>query len=189
MPAEYQLSLLPRTVGNAEPRARISLESAQVAMGFIPNLYAAMANSTGLLESYVHGCALFRRESAFMPVEQEVVFLTLSRENGCHYGMAAHSFAADALSKVPKAVTEAIRNGEPVPDAMLAALSTFTAKMVATRGLPSRRDVESFLAAGYGERHMLDIILAIALKTMSSYSSHLCHTPVDGMYASHAWKA
>lgn len=188
MSSEYKLSLAPKTIENAEPRARTALESAQAQLGFVPNMYASMANSPGLLESYLHTYALFRQETGFTPAEQEVIFLTISRENGCHYCVAAHSFIADAMSKVPAAVTEAIREGGEIPDAKLAALSRFTRTMVASRGLPRRKDVETFLAAGYTERHILDIILAIAVKTLSNYSNHLFHTPVDTPFASHAWK-
>lgn len=187
MSSEYRLSLAPKTLENTEPRARSALADAHKQLGFVPNMYAAMANSPSLLESYLHGYALFRAESGFTPVEQEVIFLSISRENGCHYCMAAHSFVADAVSKVPPEVTDAIRDGRPIPDAKLAALSGFTVTLVKTRGRPTRRDVEQFLAAGYSERHILDIILGIAVKTLSNYSNHLFHTPVDGMFASRTW--
>lgn len=188
MSSEYQLSLSPKTIENAEPRAKAVLESAKAKLGFIPNMYAVMVNSPGLLESYQHGYALFREGSGFTPAEQEVIFLTVSRENGCDYCVAAHSFIADNMSKVPPAVTDAIRDGKPIADAKLAALSSFTRIMLESRGRPSRVDVETFLAAGYTERHILEIILAIAVKTLSNYSNHLFHTPVDAMFASRAWK-
>ena len=188
MSSEYRLSLAPKTIDNAEPRAQSALDSARKQLGFVPNMYAVMANSPGLLESYLHTYALFRAESGFTPVEQEVIFLTISRENGCDYCMAAHSFVADNMSKVPPAVTDAIRDGQPIPDGKLAALSGFTVTMVKSRGLPSRRDVEDFLAAGYGERHVLEIILAIAVKTLSNYANHLFHTQVDAVFASREWK-
>lgn len=188
MSSEYQLSLLPKTIDDAEPHAQSALDTARKQLGFIPNMYAVMANSPGLLESYLHSYALFRTESGFSPVEQEVVFLTISRENGCHYCMAAHSFVADVMSKVPPAVTDAIRDGKPIPDAKLAALSAFTITLVKTRGQPSRRDVEHFLASGYSERSILEIILAIAVKTLSNYANHLFHTPVDPVFAGREWK-
>lgn len=47
-------------------------------------MYANMVNSRGLLERYLFGYDRFRKESGFSPAEQEVVFLTISRENGCH---------------------------------------------------------------------------------------------------------
>lgn len=187
MSTEYKLSLSPRTTADAEPRAKSALESAQKSLGFVPNMYAGMANSPGLLDTYLHGYQLFRQESGFTPAEQEVVFLTISRSNGCRYCVAAHSLIADQMSKVPPAVTDAIRDGREIEDAKLAALNAFTRTMVETRGLPARGDVDAFLSAGYSERQVLEIILAIAVKTLSNYSNHLFHTPVDAMFAARAW--
>jgi AhpD family alkylhydroperoxidase len=130
----------------------------------------------------------FRKDSGFTPAEQEVVFLTISRGNGCDYCVAAHSMIADQMSKVPPTVTEAIREGRAIPDSKLAALSAFTDTLLATRGLPSTADVQAFLSTGYQERHVLEIILAIAVKTLSNYSNHLFHTPLDEMFAKREWK-
>lgn len=55
------------------------------------------------------------------------------------------------------------------------------------RGLPDKAEVEAFLGAGYSERQILEIVLAIAVKTLSNYANHLFHTPVDAMFAGRAW--
>ncbi|MCI0411178.1 carboxymuconolactone decarboxylase family protein [bacterium] len=188
MNSEYKLTLSPKTIHNAEPRAKALLEKAKAQLGFIPNMYAGMVNSPGLLETYMDGYDRFRKGSDLTPAEQEVVLLTISARNGCDYCVAAHSMIADRMSKVPPQVTEAIRKGQKIPDLKLGALSTFTETIVAKRGLPSKSDVAAFLGAGYEERHMLEIILAIAVKTISNYSNHLFHTPLDEMFASYEWK-
>lgn len=188
MTAEYKLTLPAKTLDNADPKAKAVLEKAKAQAGFIPNMYTGMANSPGLLETYLDGYERFRKGSGFTPAEQEVVFLTISRGNGCDYCMAAHSMIADKMSKVPPRVTEALREGRQIPDPKLAALSAFTDTMLTSRGLPSKADVQAFLAAGYEERHVLEIILAIAVKTLSNYSNHLFHTPLDEMFAGRAWK-
>ncbi|MCB1764459.1 MAG: carboxymuconolactone decarboxylase family protein [Candidatus Competibacteraceae bacterium] len=188
MLSEYQLTLNPITLDNANPEAQAVLEKAQAQVGFIPNMYARMVHSPGLLTTYLDGYERFRQQSGFTPAEQEVVFLTISRENGCEYCMGAHSVIADNMSKVPTAVTDALREGAPLPDAKLAALSVFTQVMVRQRGLPSRAQVADFLSAGYTERQMLEIVLAIAVKTLSNYANHLFHTPLDSVFAARAWK-
>jgi uncharacterized peroxidase-related enzyme len=151
-------------------------------------MYAGMANSPGLLETYMDGYDRFRKDSGLTPAEQEVVFLTISRTNGCDYCVAAHSLIADQMSKVPPAVTEAVRDGRAVPDPKLAALSAFTDVLLTKRGLPSKADVAAFLAAGYGERQILELILAIAVKTLSNYSNHLFHTALDPAFVGREWK-
>jgi len=189
MKTEYRLSLPPQSPETAEPKARAVLEKAMRQVGFLPNMYRYMANSPGLLETYLDGCDRFRRASgaAFTPIEQEVVFLTLSRANGCHYCMAAHSMLADKSGMAP-GVLEAIRAGDEIPDPKLDALGTFTHILWERRGLPSRAEVRRFLDAGYSERHILEILLALAVKTLSNYANHLFHTPVDGLFAEYNWE-
>lgn len=187
MQAEYKLTLSPLSSRQAEPLAKSRLEDAAAKLGFIPNMYSVMANSPGLLDSYIHGYNHFRGSSGFSPAEQEVVLLAISRENGCTYCVAAHSFIADRMSGVPESVTDAIRNGAPILDPKLSALHDFTRTMVAKRGLPNKADVDGFLTAGYSEKQILEIVLAIAVKTLSNYANHLFHTPTDEVFAGRAW--
>jgi hypothetical protein len=41
-------------------------------VGFIPNMYAGMANSPGLLETYMDGYDRFRKDSGLTPAELSV---------------------------------------------------------------------------------------------------------------------
>ena len=187
MLSDYKTTLTPKSAVNASPEASALLEAAQKKMGFVPNMYKAMANSSSLLSTYIQGYDAFRANSDFSTAEQEVIFLTVSRTNGCEYCMAAHSFLAGAMSGVPDDVTTAIRDEKPVPDTKLSALSDFTQLMVTKRGLPDRTDVKTFLSAGYEEKDILEIILAIAVKTISNYTNHIFHTDVDEAFSKHTW--
>ena len=183
------MSLKKWNLPSADERRRPILENVMKKNGQIPNMYANMINSPGVLETYLHGYNAFRTESGFTPVEQEVIFLTISYENACDYCMAAHSFIADKMSKVPVEVTNAIRDGRKIEDDKLHALSAFTKEMFQTRGTPSADAVENFLKAGYDERKILEIILALAVKTLSNYSNHLFGTEVDPMFQERSWTA
>lgn len=66
-------------------------------------------------------------------------------------------------------------------------MSVFTKTMVYSRGKPTPDQLADFLAAGYTENNVLEIILAIAVKTISNYANHIWHTPVDAMFLSQAW--
>jgi uncharacterized peroxidase-related enzyme len=182
-----QLTLTGKTIENANPGAKAALEGARKSLGFVPNMYANMANSPGVLETYLKGYDLFRKESGFTPAEQEVVFLTISRFNGCTYCMAAHSMIGEKVSKVPPSSLKALREGTPLPDAKLQALSAFTRTMVDSRGKPTPAQVREFLAAGYSERQVLEIILALAVKSLSNYSNHVFNTKVDPAFSSYRW--
>lgn len=187
MKSTAKLTLDMKTVATAEPRAKAALEAAHKSLGFVPNMYANMANAPGLLETYLGGQKLFRSESGFTPAEQEVVFLTISRENGCGYCMAAHSMIAERMSKVPAPVLDALRRGADLPDSKLRALVKFTHIMLESRGRPDRAEVQAFVAAGYSERQVLEIILAVAVKTLSNYANHVFHTEIDPAFSGHRW--
>lgn len=177
--------LSPVDANTADDAQRRLLETAQKQVGFIPNMYANMVNVPAVLDTYLHGYGQFRRDSDFSPAEQEVVFLAISRVNGCSYCTAAHSMIADKVSKVAPPVLAAIRSGKAIPDARLETLFQFSIEMTESRGRPSHESARAFLAAGYTEKHIMNIVLAIAVKTLSNYSNHLFNTEVDDRFAAY----
>jgi len=82
MQSEYTLTLPVLDPDQAAPLASSLLDDAQSKLGFIPNMYRVMANSPGLLATYINGYNRFRELSGLTPTEQEVVLLAISRENG-----------------------------------------------------------------------------------------------------------
>lgn len=183
--ANYVLDLPDVDPAKAEGEARRVLDKARAGVGFVPNMYKAMVNSPGLLETYLDGYARFRASGVFEPAEQEIVFLTISRANGCGYCMAAHSMLALKKSGVPEADVEALRAGKPLPTARLEALRAFTHHMWETRGRPTQAAAKAFHDAGYSDRHILEIVLGLAVKTLSNFSNHITEPEVDEVFAAH----
>lgn len=161
------------------------LDKALSQVGFIPNMYANMANAPGLLATYLQGYDLFRKESGLTSAEQEVVFLSISQYNGCQYCTAAHSMLADKMSGVPADVLQAIRSRQPLPDARFAALAAMAVEMVAKHGQPAPEIVQAFLDAGYQERDLLYIVLAAAVKVLSNYSNQAFGTALDEKFSAY----
>jgi len=178
-------TLHPIVHANAQGKQKEVLDLALKQVGFIPNMYANMANTPAILSTYLHGYALFRSESGLKPAEQEVVFLAVSQVNGCKYCTAAHSMIAEKMSGVPAPVLQAIRARQPIPDARLAVLFATTVAMVQSHGQPSAAQVQAFLDAGYQESDLLYLVLAIAVKTLSNFSNHIFATPVDEKFAAY----
>lgn len=160
------------------------MEKAQKENGMIPNMYKNMVNLPGLQDTYDTGYAHFRKNSSFSPVEQEVILVTISMENNCGYCAAAHGYLADNVSGVPKEVTNAIREGKEIPDKKLKALSEFCKIMSKSRGNPTPEEAAVFLDAGYTKKHILGIILALSVKTISNYSNHIFDTEIDQVFSS-----
>ncbi len=182
-----KLTLTPKTIETADAISAKILEEAKKGMGMIPNMYATMANNTALIDAYSHSYKTFRENAGFTSQEQEIIFLSVAFENECEYCMSAHSFVADKMSKVPTAVTDAIRNNTEIEDAKYKVLSTFSRVMTVKRGNPSPEDIDAFLAAGYTENHILGVIAGIGVKTMSNYFNHVFNNPVDAAFASRTW--
>jgi uncharacterized peroxidase-related enzyme len=165
--------------------AKDVLAGAEKKLGFVPNLFGMMANAPTLLKAYTTISSLFD-ETSFSPTERQIVLLTVSYENGCEYCVAAHTAIA-GMQKVPGDVVAALRAGAPIADGKLQALRRFTAALVKTRGWPAKEDIDTFLAAGYGQQQVLEAVLGVGLKTLSNYANHLADTPLDTAFASTAW--
>lgn len=155
------------------------LKNSKHRLGFIPNLYAMMANSEGLLSTYITGDENFRQFSRFTPVEQEIIYLAISLENKCDYCVSAHTAIAKNMTKIPEEIIDILKKSGELKDKKLNAVFKFTKFLVNHRGWADKDDVDAFLAAGYTEQDVLYIILAIGVKTLSNYMNHLTHTPVD----------
>jgi uncharacterized peroxidase-related enzyme len=161
----------------------------KAAQGMLPNMYRAMAHNPALLDTYLYGYEALRKEAGFTPAELEVIFLVISYENACDYCVAAHSLVADTLSRVPRMVTDAIRDGEEIPDPKLRVLTEVTRQVLLLRGRPEPATVKKLLDAGYDEKHLLGIVLAIGIKTLSNYTNHLFDTPLDSVFKVREFKA
>jgi len=171
----------------ATGRTKELFEQAKAAVGMVPNMYANMANVPELYDTYAFGYAQFRAAGIFNPQEQEVVFLAISQTNNCEYCMGAHSMIADKMSGVPADVLQAIREGKDIPEPKLAALDTFARVMVTTAGNPDKSDIAAFHEAGYDDKAIMGIILAISVKVISNYSNHLFATPLDDAFSNYSW--
>ena len=171
------------------PKTTEILENTKMALGFIPNMYKKLGANTALLDAYTYSYKSFRDNAGFTPVEQEVIFLTGAYENNCEYCVAAHSFIADEMTKVPAEITDAIRGGQPINNPKLAALSKLTRLLTVNRGDVSKDEIDNFLAAGYSESHVLGIIAGIAVKAMSNYSNRQTNPELDITFAGKVWKS
>ncbi len=177
------LDMTPESIESATGEAQALLSGAKAKLGFLPNMYGYMAKLPPVLAGYLSTYDAFRAQAGFTPAEQETVFLTISRVNGCTYCTAAHSMIADKKSGVPVDSLAALRAGIDLPDDKLQAVASFTEAMVLARGNPGKPVVDAFLAAGYGEQQILGVVLAIACKTFSNYVNQLGGTPVDPVFA------
>lgn len=175
------------TIETAPEAAKPALEGTQKMLGFVPNLYGMLSTNPATLDAYLYLSKALEK-SGLNALEQQVVLLTVSVENGCEYCVAAHSAIA-GMMKLPESVVQALRNRQPIVDSKLESLRSFTATVVQQRGHLKDDQVSEFLAAGYTGATILAVITAVALKTISNYANHIANTPLDEAFQAHSWSA
>lgn len=175
--------LLPSLRGErVPPESRPLLDKVEKGFGYIPNLFAAFANSPVLLEGYLSLDAAFEK-GTLTPTERQLVLLAASVVNECDYCVAAHSTVAKRMLHVSPAIVAAIRTGAAVPDAKLNALVTLTKGLTAGQGRVAAATIRSFLDSGYRPEQIGEVLAGIALKTLSNYTHHLSPVEVDPTFA------
>ena len=175
------------SIESAPETVKTDLEAAQKAYGTVPNLYRGFATNPATLKIYLAFNEHLQQHGTLSPVEQQVVYLTASAENGCTYCVGAHSVLAD-MSKMPAATVEELRNQTEISDARLNALRNFTLSVMQHRGWVPEADLDALVGAGYSESHVLEVLTIIAQKTISNYFNHIAQTPLDEMFAGRAWE-
>ena len=166
------------TIDNAPDESRALLQKARDAWGFVPTLHGALAESPIALEAYMNLFELVGR-STLSPQERQIAFLATSVLHDCEYCVAGHTFLA-RQALLAEASVQALRRREPIAgDARAQALRTFVEAVVLQRGAVGDAAVETFLAAGFTRRHVLEIVTIVATKIISNYTNHLAHTPME----------
>ncbi|MFD2530853.1 carboxymuconolactone decarboxylase family protein [Gracilimonas halophila] len=170
---------------NAPEKAKPFLKGAKEKFGFVPNLLGEFAEAPAVLEGYLKLDEIVGQTS-FSPKEQQLAILAVSIENQCHYCSAIHSTILKNQLDTDEAVVNAVKNGDPVPDAKLNALVKYVRTAVEQRGHVEASELQAFIDAGYTKQNMLEINLIIALKTISNYTNHIAGTPLDEAFQSEA---
>jgi len=156
------------------PANQAIFDNLQKALGFVPNLYAAIAYSDNGLARFL---AYQNAKTSLSNKEKEAVNLVVSQVNGCIYCQSAHlvlgkmnGFTDEQLLDIRK---------EKSTDAKLNALVSLAADITRNRGNASPSNVNDFFAQGYTNENLVDLILQVSDKTAMNYLHNLTKIPVD----------
>ena len=173
------------TMATAPKESRNALKKIKKKYGFVPNYFSVLSESPTALRAYTEVSDALQ-DSVLSSIERQVVALTISVTTDCAYCVADHSTIAEMVG-MPDHTLKELREQRPLSDKKLNALRALVLSVLYHRGLVPRRDLEQYAAAGYGERHILEIITILALKIMSNYVNHVAKTPLDSQLTNHAW--
>jgi uncharacterized peroxidase-related enzyme len=163
------------TRDDVTPDNQALFDNLKKGLGFVPNLYATFAHSPTALGTYL---ALQNAKASLKPKEREVINLAVSQVNNCDYCLAAHTALGKMLGLTEAQIVE-IRRGRAAFDAKLDALAGFARAVAEQRGHVSAEATDAFLAAGWTQANLVDVIVAVGDKTISNYLHGVTKIPVD----------
>jgi uncharacterized peroxidase-related enzyme len=168
--------------GHVPAESQPLLDQVKRSFGFIPNLFAAFANSPVLLEGYLALSAAYEKGS-LTPLERQLVLLAASVANHCDYCTAAHSTVLKGMLKVSPDIVAAIRANRALANGRQDALVNLARAMVIARGKVPEQILKAFVGAGYRADQVAEVLVGVALKTMSNYTGHLSPPAIDPAFA------
>lgn len=175
------------TTNNAKPASSQLLNGIQALLGFVPNVFAVIAESYPALAAFVELNTQFS-DSSFNATSREIIQIATSMENQCNYCVAGHTAFAEAQN-ISKDVVDAIRNNQPIYDKKLEALNRFTRMLVRNNGMISDQELRDFIDAGYTPEQVLEVILGICVKTFSNLAGNAIGIPLDDEFTQYTWSA
>lgn len=149
-------------------------DSLNKTLGFVPNLYAAIAHSENGLAKYL---AFQNAKTSLSNKEKEAVNLIVSQVNNCIYCQSAHTVLGKMNGFSDNQIME-IRSGK-AHESKLNALVKLAAAITKTRGNAEPALVDDFFAQGYTNENLVDLILQVSDKTAMNYLHNLTKIPVD----------
>ena len=155
--------------------------AAKDALGFVPNLVKELSeHNPAAAQLYLNTTGLIE-QGTLSDTEREVVFLTVSRYNDCHYCSSVHGKMAIS-SGLSRDTVETINSGGLPSNDRLRVLVQATRLMLDKRGWLDDEDLESLDTKGVTRAELFEINAIIGVKTFSNYVNHVAQTEVDSQF-------
>jgi uncharacterized peroxidase-related enzyme len=167
----------PTSIETSPEAAQPLLQAVKKQLGMVPNLFRVVGNSPAALEGYLGLNGALAKGSLEAPTRERVA-LAVAEVNGCDYCLSAHSYLGKNLSKLSDAEIAANRSGgstDPKADAAV----QFAVKLVEARGHISDADIQAVKRAGYTDAQIVEIVLHVALNTLTNYVNVVAETEID----------
>lgn len=168
---------IPATTDLAPVASRPALDAVKQQLGSVPNLFRLVANSPAALQGYL-GLSGALAKGTLPAATRERIALAVAEFNGCAYCLSAHTYLGKHVARLSDEEMTANRNGMST-DAMAAAAVRFAVAVTQQRGHVADADVAAVKAAGYDDAQVVEIVLHVALNTLTNYINEVARTPVD----------
>jgi uncharacterized peroxidase-related enzyme len=167
----------PSSIETSPAASQPLLQAVQGQLGSVPNLFRIVGNSPAALEGYLALSGALGK-GRLEPKTRARLALTVAEANGCAYCLSAHTYLGRNVNRLDDAELEANRQARSSDPKAEAALG-FAARLVETRGHVTAADVEAVKAAGHDDAAVVEIVLHVALNTLTNYVNSALGTEVD----------
>jgi uncharacterized peroxidase-related enzyme len=167
----------PASIEVSPAAAQPLLHAVERQLGVVPNLFRVVGNSPAALEGYL-GLNGALGKGELEAATRERIALAVAEANGCDYCLSAHTYLGKNLAKLSEAEIAANRDGSST-DSKAAAAVRFAVKLVKARGHVADADVQAVKKAGYNDAQVIEIVLHVALNTLTNYVNEVAKTEID----------
>jgi uncharacterized peroxidase-related enzyme len=153
------------------------LEAVNKQLGVVPNLMKMLGHSPAALGGYLSLNGALAKGTIGTKTGERIA-LAIAEFNRCGYCLAAHSYLGKNMAKLDDAEIAANRSGsssDPKADAAV----RFAVNVAQERGRVSDIVVQAVKTAGYSDAEVMEIILHVALNTLTNYVNTVAQTEID----------
>jgi uncharacterized peroxidase-related enzyme len=173
----------PASVAESPAAAQPLLEAVNKQLGLVPNMFRVIANSPAGLEGYLALNGALGKGKIDARTRERIA-LAVAEVNGCDYCLSAHIYLGKNLAKLDDAELAANREGGSTDPNANAAVR-FAAQVVRARGHITDAEVQAVKAAGYDDAQVIEIVLHVALNTLTNYVNEVAKTAIDFPLVTH----
>jgi len=153
-----------------------NFEILQRALGVVPNMTRAMAQSPAVLEGYIALNGALAKGTLDHPLREQLA-LALAGANHCDYCASAHTYLGQHAGLDESQITQAIAGRSTV--AKTAAALRFARVLVDKRGQIDDADFRAATDAGFSPGQVGEIVAHVALNVFTNYFNHVAATAID----------
>jgi len=153
------------------------LDAVQAQLGVVPNLMKVVGNSPAALEGYLTLNGALGKGTIGAKTGERIA-LAVAEYNACSYCLSAHSYLASNLAKLDDDEIGKSRQGDS-SDPKAAAAVRFAIQVAKARGHVSDADVATVKEAGFSDADVIEIVLHVALNTLTNYVNEVAKTEID----------
>ena len=167
----------PASIEASPAASQPLLQAVKKQLGVVPNLFRLVGTSPAALEGYLGLNGALAKGALEAPTRERIA-LAVAEINGCDYCLSAHSYLGKNLAKLSEVEIAANRHGHS-GEAKADAAVGFAVKLVKARGHVTDSDIKAVKDAGYNDAQLIEIVLHVALNTLTNYINEVAKTEID----------